>query len=339
MDILKHNTIMTPTNVLIEILEKYPNRNWNWISLSKNPGITYEYIESHPTNPWNFLSMSENPNLTLENIEKIITRHNDIDIDLWWNNISSNINITSDFVMKYSTKAWNWVELFKRLLRFSIEFQESRPDIPWDISRRSQEYHLTLQEILQKEFTDYSYLSENPNINFDYVLKHSNRSWNWSKLSSNPGITLSDIENGKLSWNWSLIAPEFPEIDWDWVSISKRNDLTLDFIKKYWFVNMSEINRNPIVESLTVSTMCNSPNLTLEYLESKSTLFWNTNSLSSNPFQFHPFLVKKRDELFRQVTRPLIKLQQRFLHRYYRPTSKLFKERMTKKIYEIMHDY
>ena len=66
-------------NILMYLLEKYPDKHWNWQWISCNPNITMEIIEKHPEKPWNWYSISKNPNLTMEMIEKninnIICRH------------------------------------------------------------------------------------------------------------------------------------------------------------------------------------------------------------------------------------------------------------------------
>src|SRR5208283_3501814 len=62
-----HNKIKK--NPLIYLLEKYPDKPWNWHGVSQNPNITPEYIETHPELPWRWHSISYNPNITPEFIE------------------------------------------------------------------------------------------------------------------------------------------------------------------------------------------------------------------------------------------------------------------------------
>ena len=39
-----------PKNLLIYLLEKYPNKNWDIIGLSKNHNITYDFVEKNKIN-------------------------------------------------------------------------------------------------------------------------------------------------------------------------------------------------------------------------------------------------------------------------------------------------
>ena len=61
-------------NVLMYLLEKYPEKPWNWIHISQNPNITMEFIEKHPEKPWNWMCVFCNPNITMDIIEKHIDK-------------------------------------------------------------------------------------------------------------------------------------------------------------------------------------------------------------------------------------------------------------------------
>ena len=50
----------------MEIIEKYPNKPWNWWHISQNPNITMEFIEKYPNKPWDFGLLSQNK-FTFEN--------------------------------------------------------------------------------------------------------------------------------------------------------------------------------------------------------------------------------------------------------------------------------
>ena len=38
----------------MEFIEKYPDKPWDWNSISYNPNITIEFIEKHSDKPWNW---------------------------------------------------------------------------------------------------------------------------------------------------------------------------------------------------------------------------------------------------------------------------------------------
>jgi hypothetical protein len=64
-----NNLSMNP-NITTEIIEKYPDKPWNWDYISLNSNITIEFIEKYPDKKWYWKSISKNPNITMEIIEK-----------------------------------------------------------------------------------------------------------------------------------------------------------------------------------------------------------------------------------------------------------------------------
>ena len=50
---------MYEQNELIKLLERFPDKNWDWYGLSKNPNVTMEYIEAHPDKKWDWYGLSQ----------------------------------------------------------------------------------------------------------------------------------------------------------------------------------------------------------------------------------------------------------------------------------------
>ena len=46
-------------NILLYLLEKYPDKDWSWNYISRNPNITMDIIEKHLNNI-NFSNLSKN---------------------------------------------------------------------------------------------------------------------------------------------------------------------------------------------------------------------------------------------------------------------------------------
>ena len=44
----------------MEIIEKYPDKQWNWKGISRNPNLTMEMIEKNPDKPWDWQLISQN---------------------------------------------------------------------------------------------------------------------------------------------------------------------------------------------------------------------------------------------------------------------------------------
>ena len=101
-------------NTLTYLLEKYPEKPWEWYSISRNPNITMEIIEKHPEKPWDWYWISQNPNITMEIIETYPEKP-------WnWRGISQNPNITMEIIEKYIDKI-----KFQRLSQNKFTFENA----------------------------------------------------------------------------------------------------------------------------------------------------------------------------------------------------------------------
>lgn len=52
-------------NALEILLEKYPDKSWNWKFLSVNPNITHDFIKRYPDKPWIIHNCSQRINQTV----------------------------------------------------------------------------------------------------------------------------------------------------------------------------------------------------------------------------------------------------------------------------------
>src|SRR5271154_2745445 len=54
------------SNHLWTLINKYPDKKWDWSALSQNPNITWEIISRNPDKPWNWIVMLCNHTITWE---------------------------------------------------------------------------------------------------------------------------------------------------------------------------------------------------------------------------------------------------------------------------------
>ena len=137
------------------MIEKYPDKPWDWIWISYNPNITMEFVEKYPDKPWNWYRLSQNPNITMEIIENIQINHgigigfHVIQISPWrlLKNIQINHGIGMDFHIIQ-------ISLWKSLKNIQINH-----GIGMNCHR-------------------------NPNITMDIIEKYPNKPWNWSDFNN-----------------------------------------------------------------------------------------------------------------------------------------------------------
>ena len=54
------------------MVEQYVRKNWDWRSVSSNPGITMQDIINHPIFAWGWLCVSSNPNMTFAMVKQFL---------------------------------------------------------------------------------------------------------------------------------------------------------------------------------------------------------------------------------------------------------------------------
>ena len=54
----------------LKMVNKYPNKHWDWYEISYNKNFKMKMIEKYPNINWEWWTLSVNPNFTFEMIEK-----------------------------------------------------------------------------------------------------------------------------------------------------------------------------------------------------------------------------------------------------------------------------
>jgi hypothetical protein len=86
----------------MDMIEKNPDKPWDWEYISCNPNLTMEMIEKNPDKPWDWNDISLNPTITMEMLEK------NPDKPWVWFWISLNPTITMEFIEKNPENEWSW---------------------------------------------------------------------------------------------------------------------------------------------------------------------------------------------------------------------------------------
>jgi hypothetical protein len=133
----------------------------------------------------------------------------------WNSNISRNPNLNIQFIREHmdeddANKDWQEISRNPAITMTDII---DNPDLPWD----------------------YEYISDNPNLDIEFIREHINENWCWEWISANPGITMTDIKNNPdLPWDYEYISDnpnldiefitdsEYNNKDWYWPSISRN---------------------------------------------------------------------------------------------------------------------
>ena len=227
-------SIAMEVNDLLVLLEMYPNEEWDFEALSYNPNITWEFIRDHPQMKWDYNLLSRNPNITWE-----IIKDNPHPPCGEWNYIVALANPTlvtckeniNDYIFKH----------------ISTNFSESSSCFAY----------VGL------------YLSQNPNVDWDYVLCNPRIEWYYHYLAKNAKFTWNIVKSNPIFWKydslntnpnitWEIIKDN-PQIKWQYYIFSSNPNITLSVIKAnphakwddYWLL------RNPSLSWEELQVICN----------------------------------------------------------------------------------
>lgn len=297
-------------NTLLELIKKYPNENWDWENISRNPNIYLEDVESNPNLNWKFLSM--NPNIKISDIES------NPNFEISW--LSYNPNLTMEYIKEHPDLNWNW-KVISSNKNLTMDFVNSIPggNSIWNWKAISKNPNITMEDVennIRKPWV-YSKLSDNPNLTVKFIEEHPKYVKNYLRNTSqgkldtwesvsiiiNQAFTIEDIENNhKLLFDpfWMPQNPnitleyikKYPRVRWHGQTLSFISDLTMDYI-----------NENPI-EYWTWRAISRHPNISMKDIENNKDKEWDWGFVSLNPNLTFKFYEKYKDKNYRQQIFP-----------------------------------
>jgi hypothetical protein len=236
---------------LIDLVNHTPSLKWDYKYLSSNKNITLTDITNNlkptPNNnlaPFYKYYISSNPNLTLE----FILKYPDDSLDYGDDENMSDL----------SPGKWNWDYIISNK---AIKFNEIKDNLnlPWD-------YYYYLSERFENETTDY-----------DFILTHSDKHWNWHLLTTYvdpififahqelPWVLINISQNIRLQWPDIKSHPDFKwDFDYMCLVLPLEDLIFYDIPINYYLLSMN-------------------PTLTSEYFLAHINEKWNNSLLINNP--------------------------------------------------------
>ena len=221
-------------NIDFHLVIENPDLPWDYDGLSSNKKITTDDIIENTQIKWNFKKLSKHidinfiyANTTLPwDDNTLLTRLNLNFIRghlnpkwLEYSEISSNPNLTIDFILEYPSFRWHWESVYSTLklediIKHNLQltdfeaFQRAYPNYCVENYEENILYWTSLTnrvtlDILEKypnkPWTDFSY---NKNMTMNFVLKHPEIDWGYKALSGKNQINLQDVlDNWDKPWD------------------------------------------------------------------------------------------------------------------------------------------
>jgi hypothetical protein len=116
---------------------------------------------------------------------------------------------------------------------------------------------------------DYELLSENPNIDWNFILQYKNKPWNYDNLSLNPNITWEIVKNNS-------------DKAWNYIKLSKNKNITWDIVNNNPNPNANPDNEMNGNNTWDFNLLSENPNITWEIVKNNPDKQWNYNNLITN---------------------------------------------------------
>lgn len=150
-----------------ELIQTFPQANWNWDALSKNRTISEHFIKNHLGLPWEYT-------------------------------ITHNKNISASFIIKYFPHIFKSYKSGHQYIRFTIDdLHKHKDSIYFDKLSRNKYIDTNIIQTFIHEKWEWKFLSCNESIPIDFIIDtidHPNYHWNWQYISGRNDITLQFIE-------------------------------------------------------------------------------------------------------------------------------------------------
>lgn len=288
-DALEFNCrISGDTAINIDYVKNNLDKPWNWFWLSQNESISFIDIIDNPQLPWeyDFLhyrdftsddikyiktksdynkqalhTIYSNPKLTFDMIGDIL---DDVEKEQFLiQNPNTTLQLLRDTVGELTENIISEVSFY---IKISPEEFIENIDLPWNYVSLAENSNITMahfeahiqyllkthsveetSDIIQSNW-DLYLLFRSMKIDISFIKKYKNILGDLIKYASiNSGITLDDIDKN-------------PDISWNFHNMDKRDDLTLEFIKKHhdktYLMDASTVNKN-----ITFDMIKNTPEL------------------------------------------------------------------------------
>jgi hypothetical protein len=179
-------------NHLLTLILMFPNAQWRWHTVSKNPNITYAAVHAHPELPWDWHGFSMNPSVDWETIAANPE-------DPWvWGSVVANPNVTPAH-MESRPGLWDSYAICRNP-NLTLEELVALPDHEEFVYDHPA---VTIKWLLEHGQSDYEGMSGNPNLTWEDVAAHPTANWDIHLLSTHPNIKVEHILEGYVQFGFS----------------------------------------------------------------------------------------------------------------------------------------
>lgn len=301
-------------NQLQQLLTMFPDKPWDWSSLSHNPNITMEWIATHPESndlcAWEWARVCENPNLTMHFfLNTLLPKLEQEQVE---ERDTVKIDTAQLLKKKLSSKEFEdhcWEELS---VNPGLKYQEicthyasctieERRRYKWRWSTMASRSDVSLEMLMMMSIATTAGPNANVDTNDNDGDDDNDRSrqsfgvWNASAASNNPNLTTAVVLKYPSLWNWQVIAANSAVVPTkELISHPRYNRFSED--------SVCSLSRHPLLSFQLVLDDCRyccdlvdhdelwdwtelpeNPVITIEMMLTHLELPWDWEQVSTNP--------------------------------------------------------
>jgi hypothetical protein len=226
--IIPYQILSNNENMTIEYIAKYKDSNWNWGRIAYHPHII-ENIEMYADLPWDWNSLSVNIPFSY-----FLDHADDPDIQINWSLIVINRRIPIEYILgSLHRHPWELSLIGTRANQMSFSmYLYHRNALPWSAYEAICTW-ATLEDIQSHPNFDWSYahLSNNMNVNTDFIESTIDKGWDFNRLSYaiTPDIGFLRRHVDK-PWDWYHLSQDLDvhdivtnsDLPWVWEALCSR---------------------------------------------------------------------------------------------------------------------
>jgi hypothetical protein len=126
-------------NPLELLIEHFPDENWNWSSLSRNPLITWRIVRKFPEKPWLWSALSKKLRISWQTVLETP------ELDWNYSELALNPSITEFEELASSSKTKSQLREFGNI----YSYISKNSSLAWEQVRRSPEKHWNIISLFQ----------------------------------------------------------------------------------------------------------------------------------------------------------------------------------------------
>ena len=259
----------------------------NWNSLSLNDNLSLEHIQNYPASreKWQLKSilfkkwtstemiMSFKNHITLQDKCSLLTTTAKLNYTYLYNSLEL------ENVLKHLIQIHRYSRTFKINPQFTIMFLDKYPNTLIEYPHVYE--YIPMKLVLRYyKHINYQYLSKNPQLSYTFILDNIDKCWDWNEISKNWTIDARFYEF--IVKNHTRYSDIITNIKWEYLHYQSMRETTIIELQKYGIeischylsrnlhLSSNYINEHP---SYFTSSIINSSNISLEFIEKHSEMF------------------------------------------------------------------